>query len=199
MKTELVTPEQPLQSTGELASEDFAQYSDRNEERCRRSNPAGLVGREATSGNDAVNMRMVLQVLSPCVQHGKKTDPGAQMFWIGGDLYKSLSAGLEQKIVENPLVLQSQGREIMRYRKDHMEVRRWKQIFSALSQPLLAGVGLALGAMPVSAGVVRNGLMATSRASVQMAAEGLRATVANSSQHFQLRPQIGRASCRERV
>src|ERR1700734_228785 len=70
-----------------------------------------------------------------------------------------------------------------------MEVRHRQQVFSSFSQPLLAGVGLALGAMPVSAGVVRNGLMATSRASVQMAAEGLRATVANSSEYFQLRPR----------
>jgi len=77
----------------------------------------------------------------------------------------------------------------MRYREDHVEIGNWKQIFSSFSQPLLTGVGLALWAMAISAGVVRNGLMATSRASVQMAAEGLRATVANSSQHFQLRPR----------
>ena len=69
----------------------------------------------------------------------------------------------------------------MRYREDHVEIGNRKQIFSSFSQPLLTGVGLALWAMPISAGVVRNGLMATSRASVQMAAEGLRATVANSS------------------
>jgi len=40
-------------------------------------------------------VRVLLQVLSPCVQHGKKTDLAAQMFWVGGDLYKSLRAGLE--------------------------------------------------------------------------------------------------------
>ena len=41
--------------------------------------------RQAAAGDEAMDVRMVQQVLTPSVQHGDKTDLGAEMTRIGGD------------------------------------------------------------------------------------------------------------------
>src|SRR3981189_811712 len=73
-------------------------------------------------------------------------------------------------------------------REDHVEIGHGEEVFGSFREPLLTGVGLALWAMPISARVIRNGLVAASRASVQMAAESWRTAVPDGPQHFQLRP-----------
>ena len=76
----------------------------------------------------------------------------------------------------------------MREREDHVEIGHGKEVFGSFREPLLTGVGLALWAVPISARVIRDGIVTASRASVQMAAESLRAAVPDRPQHFQLRP-----------
>ena len=58
-------------------------------------NPARVVWRQTTRGNDAVDVRMGLQVLSPGVKHTQEADIGAEMFRIGGHLFQRGGAGLE--------------------------------------------------------------------------------------------------------
>ena len=77
----------------------------------------------------------------------------------------------------------------MREREDHVEIGHGEEVFGSFREPLLTGVGLALWAVPISARVIGDGLVTASRASVQMAAESLRAAVPDSPQHFQLRPR----------
>jgi hypothetical protein len=43
------------------------------------SDPAAAVGGESAAGNDAVQVRMKMQVLTPGVQHGKEADGSAEM------------------------------------------------------------------------------------------------------------------------
>ena len=57
--------------------------------------------------NDAVNVRMSLQVLAPGMQNGKEPDFGAKMLGVGGDLHQSLGRGVEQHIVEQAGILKS--------------------------------------------------------------------------------------------
>ena len=52
-------------------------------------------------------MRMVLQVLTPGVEHGDKADLGAEMLGIGGDCAQRFSCGPEQNGVDRGLVLES--------------------------------------------------------------------------------------------
>ena len=85
--------ESALQTGDELAAKDAAQHLDRQEERITRMNPALVVGRKTTGWNHAVNMRMSLQILSPGVKHTQKTDLGAEMLRIGGNLQQRRSAG----------------------------------------------------------------------------------------------------------
>src|SRR4051794_18515859 len=77
----------------------------------------------------------------------------------------------------------------MRKSEDHMKIWDGKQVFRAPREPLLAGVGLTLWAVPVPARVVRDGLVLASGASVQMPAESLGPAIPDSPQRLQVRPR----------
>ena len=115
--------------------------------------PALVIERETAGGNHAMDMRMMLEVLSPGVQHAEEADLSAEMLGIGGYLQQGGGAGAEQQIIDDPLVLQRQPGKFVRQREDHVDVADGQQFFAASREPLVASVGLALWAMPVAAGV----------------------------------------------
>jgi hypothetical protein len=59
-----------------------------------------VVKRESAGGNDAVNVGMQEQVLSPGVECADDADFSSQVFGIGGDFEQGLSTGGEQQVVE---------------------------------------------------------------------------------------------------
>src|SRR4051794_18390192 len=113
--------------------------------------PARTVCTDAPGWNYAVNMRVMLQVLSPRMQDAEKADPSSQILWIGGDFEQRFGAYAEKKIVERLLVLQHECRQVVRNREDYMCIRNCQEILGMLGEPLLPSVGLALRAMAVSA------------------------------------------------
>src|SRR5690349_7342689 len=70
----------------------------------------------------------------------------------------------------------------------NVEVRNRKQISGLLHYPVLPGTGLTLRTVPVSTGVIRDGLIATSGTPVYMTSQRCRAAVADGTQHLQVRP-----------
>jgi hypothetical protein len=56
------------------------------------------------------------------MEHRKETDLGSEMLGVEGNLQKSFGAGPKQEVVEELLVLQQQGRELVGQGKDHVEV-----------------------------------------------------------------------------
>src|ERR1017187_1974908 len=111
------------------------------------------------------------------------------MFGVGSDLQQSRGAGAEQEIVSHLLVLESQRGDLVRQGEDDMYVGDWKQFFAAFGQPLVARVGLALGTVPVAAGVERDGLMAASGTAIQVATERGRAAKLDGVQYAQMEPR----------
>ena len=69
-----------------------------------------------------MDVRMMLQLLVPGVEDTEEADLRTQMPGMSSDFEQGLGAGAEQQIVENLLVLQSQGRQKMRKGEDHMHV-----------------------------------------------------------------------------
>jgi len=61
-----------------------------------RSDPAGAVKRGPAAGNDAMDVRMMLQGLAPCVENHGHTELGAEMPGIGRDGGECLSRRAEQ-------------------------------------------------------------------------------------------------------
>ncbi len=70
----------------------------------------------------------------------------------------------------------------MRQREDDVDVARRKQFLPARFDPTVAGAGLALGAVPVPTGVVRDGAMPATGTRIQMSAERSRATTLDGCQ-----------------
>ena len=108
-----------------------------------------------------MDMRMMFHLLTPGMEHAEEADLGAETFGIASDLDQRFSAGAEQQTVDEFLVLQCKGCQEARQGKDHVSVGRGKELFTALLDPAQSGIGLALGAMPVSTRVIRDGLITT--------------------------------------
>jgi hypothetical protein len=76
----------------------------------------------------------------------------------------------------------------MRQREDDVEVRNRQQLRRARRQPICERVPLALGAVPVAAGVERDGLMAAADALIAMTAQCRSAATDDSIEHPAMRP-----------
>jgi hypothetical protein len=70
----------------------------------------GVIERETASGNNAMDMGMKAELLTPCMQHTEETDFCTKVSRIASHFEKSFGAGAEQEIVEDLLVLQNQWR-----------------------------------------------------------------------------------------
>jgi len=125
------------------------------------------------------------------------------MLGVGGDRQHSLGRNLEQKIVDHGLVLVGDVGDRRGEREHHVIVRHRQQVSLAVGEPFLRGGALALGAVPVAAGVVGNGRIGAVLAARDMAAEGCRAAVLDRRHHLQLLKAhmagVGSAPCRAMV
>src|ERR1039458_2247081 len=93
-------------SGDELAAEDTAEHPDRQKEGAPGGDPAGVIRRQTTGGQYAVDMGMKLQALVPAVEHAEEAYLGPKMPGIASDLQQGFGAGMKQQVVNQPLVLQ---------------------------------------------------------------------------------------------
>lgn len=128
MKSEFSSTIRRLKRFRDLGSEDLFQDGDRQQKSRMRGYPSASVRSEASGRNDAVDMRMMFELLVPGVKHTEESDVGSESLRIPGDFDKSLGAGPEQNVVNNFLVLQRQRSELMGEREDNMRIRDRKQI-----------------------------------------------------------------------
>ena len=117
-----------------------------------------------------MDMRMQQQVLSPGVQDAEKADLCSQMFRIGGDLQQRGGTAAKQCVIELSLVVEAKQVQLVRERKDNVELRDLHQFSLPGGEPALSGLCLALGAVPVAAAVIRDGLMAAAGTGIDVAA-----------------------------
>jgi hypothetical protein len=88
-----------FQTGEELAAKNATEDFDGQEERIAGAEPATMVRGESAGGNDAVDVGMQEQVLSPGMQDADHTDFTSQMFRVGCDFQQGLSAGGEQQVM----------------------------------------------------------------------------------------------------
>ncbi len=122
VELEFVGSVQILECSGELATEDTAQRHDRQEKALGAVDPTRSIWRQPTCGNDVMDVWVVLQVLSPGVQHAEEANIGAEVPGIAGQLEHGFSAGTVEQVVDDPLVPERQRRELMGKREDDVEV-----------------------------------------------------------------------------
>ena len=172
MEGELALIEGGFDQGEELPPEDAAEDADRQEEAGFARDPARAVGRQPAARHDAVDVRVMLQVLAPGVEDGQEADLGPEVLRVGGDLLQGLGGGFEQEAVDLPRVLQRDRAERRRERKDDVMILDRQQFRLPGLHPLRGGGGLALGAVAVAARVVGDLLMAAVIAFLDVSAQG---------------------------
>jgi hypothetical protein len=140
---------------------------------------------------------MMMQVLSPGMEHRHESDPRAQMFGVGGDLQEGFGRSAKEHAVNYPLVLEGQGSDHLRQREDDVEVLDREQLSGALFEPHRAGCALALRAMAIAAGTIRDRAVAATVALFDVATERCGATDCDVAQRFLLASRERRSECLE--
>ena len=130
-----------------------------------------MVRSESTSGDYAVNMRMMLQLLIPGMEDAEEADLCAQVAGIAGDLQQGFGAGVKQQVVDQSLVLQCERSEFPRECEDHVDILSGQQFPFPCLEPAQACVALAPWAMPVATRVIRDGDMSAVRALIAMSTQ----------------------------
>jgi hypothetical protein len=106
VKADLPFGKSLLEGILNLSSKNLPKYPLRQKEpiaRIRR-HPALMIERQSACRNYAVNMRMMLQFLSPTMEHAEEADLSSQEFGIAGDINQRFRA--KQHRVNELLVLQ---------------------------------------------------------------------------------------------
>ena len=109
---------------------------------------------KSPAGDYAVQMHVVVHFLVPCVQHLNDARGGAEMARAGGQLEKGLCAASVEKTVQQLLVVQHKGVQLMRECEDHVEIGRVDDFGTSGIHPELFPDGLAVRAVPVAAGII---------------------------------------------
>ena len=107
-------------------------------------------------------------------------------FGIGGDRQHRLRRRLEQQVVDRGLVVEGDVGDLGGQREDDVEVADRQQVGLALGQPGARGGALALGAVPVAAGVVGDAPVAAVLAGLDVTAEGGGAAVLDRRHDLEL-------------
>jgi hypothetical protein len=105
-------------------------------------------------------VRVLGERRAPCVEYGRDTDARAEALGVGRDGERRLGCRLHQQVVDHALVLVCDVTQLARQRVDDVEVRYRQKLRLAVGQPSARLRALTLGAMPVTAGVIRDHRMA---------------------------------------
>ena len=111
---------------------------------------------------------MMIEVLSPGMQHCQKANASAQVSGIARDSSQGFGGGAEQDARDQPLVLERQGREPLGQRENHMEVLNRQQLSGTLFEPLRSSSLVALRTMAIVAPAERKKKKAVPIALVDM-------------------------------
>jgi hypothetical protein len=93
---------------------------------------------------------------------------------------------MEKQVVHNPGVTLAESIQLMRQGEYDVEVRDGKEFLFPSGEPALASLCLTLRTMPVSAGVIRDGLMTAPRASIDVTAQRRSPATPDGAQDAQL-------------
>ena len=178
-----------LQSFDELTAKDFTEYSLGEKERASWVYPVRVIPRDATSGDDAVHVGVMLQLLIPGVEDAEESDLGAEMPGVRGNLINVSGARAKQQVIDHFFILQGERCQLVGEREDDMSVGHGEQFGAARGQPAVARLALTLRAVPVAAGVIGDGAMPATGALVQMATHRGGAASLDGHKYFQMHPR----------
>jgi len=185
-QAKLACLESTLKTVDKFAAKQAAEHAAREEEAAvTRIDPSRVIKGQTARGDDAMNMRVKEQVLSPGVKHTEKADFRTQVFGIPCDFQESGGTGSKQETVQELLIVEEQWAQCVGQSKDHMHVTNRQEFALARVQPLISSVVETLRAMAVAARVVRDGRnMTTATTTVAVTSECGCPATNDGRQHF---------------
>jgi hypothetical protein len=160
-----------LDAGKEFSAEDAGEDADGKEETGVGEDPAVALGRQASPGDNAVEVGVEEKRLGPGVQNGGEPDLGAQTLGIEGDLLEGVRHAREKEAVHSGRIGEEERREFLGNGENDMEVLHREKIRLSGLNPAGFVKALTLGTMAIPAGVVGNLLVTTFVALPEMAAE----------------------------
>jgi len=188
---ELVVAKGPTESAQEVVFEEGREDADGEQESRTGGNPVLMLERETSGWDEAMDVGMVEEILSPGVEDGEKTDIGAQVKRIASQSLQGAGDGGEELGIEQTLVGKEDRTQRFGDCKDKVEVGDGEQIALTGGQPLLTTMTETLRTVPVATGLVRDVLMAATITLMEIAAQGAGSTKGQITQDFSLLQRSG--------
>jgi hypothetical protein len=83
-----------------------------------------------------MQMRVMLQRLTPGMQQGNETDLGTQVFGSGRDGAQGLGGGVKQEVINHGFILVRDDGNLLGQREHNVEVVNGNEVGLAIFQPL---------------------------------------------------------------
>ena len=100
-----------------------------------------------------MHMRMMMELLPPGMQHPQKADLRTSMLGVSRNRLEGLRHRLKQQRIHRARILQRQGTQGTREGKNDMAVGRSQELALAGREPSGLCTALALGTVPIAAGL----------------------------------------------
>ena len=120
------------------------------------------------------------------MEHGGEPDACAEMLGIGRNRDQGLGSDFQQQVIDDRLILIGDVGDWSRQAEHDMEIGHRQEFGLAVGQPLLGSGGLALGAVPVAAGVVGDALVRAVLAAFDMATQRRRSAALDCRHDLEL-------------
>jgi hypothetical protein len=122
----------------------------------------------------------------PQVEHGSEPDAGAEVLGIGRNGDQGLGGDFEQQVIDDRLVLIADVGDRSWQGEHDMEIGHRQEFGPAVGQPLFGSGGLALGAVPVAAGIVGDAKVRAGLTAFDMPAQCRRSAALDRRHDLQL-------------
>lgn len=114
--------------------------------------PLAVFHGNGATGNNEVDVRVVMQLAAPSVKHPEETgDITADEFFIAGEFFQGLGRGFEHCGIGGTLVAADEASQLLGYRERDHEMVAGQLPLHLLFQPLLRLVVLAYRAVAIPA------------------------------------------------
>jgi hypothetical protein len=147
-----ITPEVQiffLKIMQKLSTKHLGHDFDREEEFLASGLPSSDI-RKPSARYDAMQMRMIAQVLPPCVKYAGNAGRCAEIFFVGTERQKRLGYGFKQQSVHFPLVLHKNRSKFGGDCKYRVEIRGIQKVVPLFFNPSFFRKCLTLRAVPVA-------------------------------------------------
>ena len=184
-------PESSFEPGEEFAPKKSGEDFDRQKELSAAVDPTLAIEAESSSRNEAVQMGVIDQGLSPGMKDGQDACLGMEIFLLFSQLQQALTGRVEEQIVAQFFIGPDQGMKLMGQGEDQMKMLHGQEFCLASFEPAFFDQTLAFGTMPIAAGVITHPQMPTAITLINMSPQSGRPAGSNGIEGFVLGQREG--------